>query len=471
MAAPPPTTSTERRTAAGLGMGIGLVVAVALIGLEVRQGGIGWSLEALVTAHTSNAALWLTDLLPVLLGVLAWHVVPAPQAAPAAIARLPDDDHAETIAKLAAARDKAVEASNSKSLFLASMSHELRTPLNAIIGYSEMMREDLADEVELDASDLIRVSTAARHLLELINNILDLSKIEVGKMSILLEPIEVRALVTEVETTIRPLAEKRRNTFVLDVEPSIVRIRGDHMRVRQILINLLGNSFKFTEAGTVTLRIRVEAADGFDWVLLQVQDTGIGMTPEQSASLFQEYTQATSDIKRNFGGTGLGLAISKRLAELMGGRIEVASEPGVGSTFTLRLPMPDTLRDGSPVDSQPAEGCVLVIDDDPVIGNVIRVLKREGFSILSASTGAEAFALASERMVHTILLDIAMDSGRGWKILQELAVDEATQGIPVVVASVEDEAERAHALGAAAFLPKPMSNAAIVSAMRRYRAT
>jgi len=470
MASPTPATHSERQKMAIVGLVIGLVVATALIALEIGQTGNGVSVSGLMDAHADNAALWLTDLFPILLGALGWYMTPTATSAGSA-PRPSDHDNAENIRKITAARDKAIEASSSKSLFLASMSHELRTPLNAIIGYSEMMREDLEDEVELDATDLVRVSTAARHLLELINNILDLSKIEVGKMSIVLEPISMTSLILEVETTVSPLSTRRNNIFELDIDPSVKIIRGDHMRVRQILINLLGNSFKFTENGTVTLRVFLEAADGFDWVLLRVEDTGIGMNPEQVKRLFKEYTQANSNIKREYGGTGLGLAISERLAELMGGRIEVSSTLGKGSQFTLRLPMPDTLKDGRPIDSEPAEGCVLIIDDDPVIANVERLLKREGFSILSAKSRDEAFAMASERMVHTILLDIALDSGGGWEVLEELAVHDATQGIPVVVASVEDVAERAHALGAAAFLPKPLSNAEVVSAMRRYRAS
>jgi signal transduction histidine kinase len=230
------------------------------------------------------------------------------------------------------------EASERKSQFLASMSHELRTPLNAIIGLTEMMVSNAARfGMEKALEPLRRVNAAGTHLLGLINEVLDLSKIEAGKLELNPEPVNLGRLIDEVIGTAGQLAEKNQNRRVVEAQENLGALNADPMRVKQILLNLLSNACKFTKEGEVALRVR-KVADGRDWVELAVADTGIGLTAEQQAKLFQEFTQADSLTARRYGGTGLGLALSRKLARMMGGDVTVTSEPGKGSVFTVRLP-------------------------------------------------------------------------------------------------------------------------------------
>jgi signal transduction histidine kinase len=230
------------------------------------------------------------------------------------------------------------EASERKSQFLASMSHELRTPLNAIIGLTEMMVTNAARfGTEKALEPLRRVNAAGTHLLSLINEILDLSKIEAGKLELNPEPIHLARLIDEVVGTAGQLAEKNHNRLIVEAQENLGALNADSMRLKQILLNLLSNACKFTKEGEVALRVR-KVADGRDWVELAVADTGIGLTAEQQAKLFQDFTQADSLTARRYGGTGLGLAISRKLARMMGGDVTVTSEPGKGSVFTVRLP-------------------------------------------------------------------------------------------------------------------------------------
>jgi len=231
------------------------------------------------------------------------------------------------------------EASERKSQFLASMSHELRTPLNAIIGLTEMMVTNAARfGTEKALEPLRRVNAAGTHLLGLINEILDLSKIEAGKLDLNLEPVNLSRLIDEVIDTAGQLAEKNKNRLVIEAQENLGRLNADSLRLKQILLNLLSNACKFTKEGEVALRV-CKVADGREWVELAVADTGIGMTAEQQAKLFQDFTQADSLTARRYGGTGLGLAISRKLARMMGGDVTVTSEPGKGSVFTVRLPV------------------------------------------------------------------------------------------------------------------------------------
>jgi signal transduction histidine kinase len=229
------------------------------------------------------------------------------------------------------------EASQHKSQFLANMSHELRTPLNAIIGVSEMLRED-AEALKQDTEPLDRVLGAGRHLLALINDILDLSKIEAGRMELQLEPFALAPLIADVVKTIEPLAARNANQVAVQCDAEIGTLHADQMRLRQALLNLMSNANKFTDQGSINIDARQEQEGGRDWVSIAVTDTGIGMTAEQMNRLFQEFSQADASTTRKYGGTGLGLAISKRFCQMMGGDITVASEPGRGSTFTIRLP-------------------------------------------------------------------------------------------------------------------------------------
>ena len=229
------------------------------------------------------------------------------------------------------------EASQHKSQFLANMSHELRTPLNAIIGVTEMLRED-AEAAKQDLEPLDRVLGAGRHLLALINDILDLSKIEAGRMELNLETFPLAPLIGDVVKTIEPLAAKNGNRVAVQCDDTVRMMRADQMRLRQALLNLMSNANKFTERGAITIDACEQKENGRDWITLAVADTGIGMTPEQMDKLFQEFSQADASTTRKYGGTGLGLAISKRFCQMMGGDITVESEPGKGSTFTIRLP-------------------------------------------------------------------------------------------------------------------------------------
>ena len=238
---------------------------------------------------------------------------------------------------LVKASKDAEEASKAKSTFLANMSHELRTPLNAIIGYSEILHEDAVEDGNTrTADDLDKVLNAARHLLGLINDVLDISKIEAGKMELYIESFEVGKLVNEVIATASPLISKKGNTLALDCPPDIGTMQADATKLRQMLLNLLSNASKFTERGTITLKVTRDSAEAT--IRFAVIDTGIGMTPEQLGRLFQAFSQADASTTSKYGGTGLGLAISKQFAQMMKGDITVTSEAGVGSTFTIRLP-------------------------------------------------------------------------------------------------------------------------------------
>ncbi|HEV8267382.1 MAG TPA: ATP-binding protein, partial [Thermoanaerobaculia bacterium] len=232
------------------------------------------------------------------------------------------------------ARDEALAGNRAKSAFLASMSHELRTPLSAIIGYAEMLQEDLEKEAPEAAADLGKIEAAARHQLQLVSEILDLSKVEAGKVELDLDDVNLDSLIEDAATSVAPLVEKNGNRLVVDVPERLGVLRVDALRLRQILLNLLSNASKFTKEGTITLSGRVEGGE----VVLAVKDTGIGVTQEQLSRLFKPFTQADAAVAARYGGTGLGLTIAKSFCELMGGSISVASEPGKGSTFTVRLP-------------------------------------------------------------------------------------------------------------------------------------
>jgi adenylate cyclase len=359
-------------------------------------------------------------------------------------------------------------ASQHKSQFLANMSHELRTPLNAIIGLTEMLREEAEAPEHADfAEPLDRVQRAGKHLLGLINDVLDLSKIEAGKIDLHEESFDLATLARDLVVTAQPLADKNANRLVLECPPDIGAIRSDQMRLRQVLLNLLSNACKFTEKGAVTLSIARAPRNGSGGIAISVGDTGIGMTPEQLSKLFAEFTQADSSTTRKYGGTGLGLAISKRLVEMLGGTIAVESASGKGSTFKVWLPAePSAGTPGPPraVPEAPAAAgagvgrTVLVIDDDADARDLLRrFLAREGFDTITAADGAEGLRLARQFRPSLITLDVVMPKMDGWSVLQQLRADPALAAVPIVMLSILDEQEKGFALGAADYLMKPFN--------------
>jgi signal transduction histidine kinase/CheY-like chemotaxis protein len=377
---------------------------------------------------------------------------------------------ADLVEKLQIARDAADEANRTKSSFLANMSHELRTPLNAIIGLAEMMVSNAARfGTEKAQEPLQRVNRAGKHLLGLINEVLDLSKIEAGKLELHPESVDLVPLIDEVIGTARQLAEQNKNRLVVECQESLGPLTVDPMRLRQILLNLLSNACKFTKEGEVKLAAR-KVSNGSNIVEFAVADTGIGMTPEQQAKLFEEFSQADASTAQRFGGTGLGLALSRKLARLMGGDVTVASEPGKGSIFTVRL------SGGTDIPARTftsrADGdCVLVIDDDATARELLTdQLRAEGFSVVTASGGLEGLKLAKEVHPSVITLDVIMPDLDGWSVLAALRQDSELSEIPVIMVTILDQQRRGVALGAAGYLTKPIDREQLHRLVERFRA-
>jgi CheY-like chemotaxis protein len=350
--------------------------------------------------------------------------------------------------------------------------------MNAIIGVGEMLLEDARDLGHDDQIEpLERILRAAQHLLALINDILDLSKIEAGKMEIHLESFSIGSLIDDVVTTIRPLVEKNANRLHLDCPADLGTMRADPTRVRQALLNLTSNAAKFTQGGLITITATRRRQDDGDWVTVAVADTGIGMTAEQTGKLFQDFMQADVSTSRKYGGTGLGLAISRRFCRLMGGDITVQSVPGHGSTFTISLPTtaegipdegkPSPLMRPTPLASPGRLPLVLVVDDDATVRELMeRFLIKEGFSVVTAAGGLEALARARELGPAAVTLDIMMPDLDGWTVLAALKGDPALADIPVVVVTILDEKRRGFALGAAEYMVKPIDRDRLLDLLR-----
>jgi PAS domain S-box-containing protein len=365
---------------------------------------------------------------------------------------------------LVQARDAAVSANRAKSEFLANMSHELRTPLNAIIGYAEMVMEDFEAASQVH-QDLRRIRTAGAHLLTLINDVLDISKIEAERVELTPQRFPLSELIAEVASTVQPLARTNENEFIVVANPELGTIIADRTRLRQVLLNLLANAFKFTKQGTVTLEVvQVEHV-----IELRVKDTGIGISEEQQQRLFRPFVQADSSTTRKYGGTGLGLAISKRLAELMGGEILLVSTPGKGSVFTLRVPADLDHNSEVLATRRGPDPLVLLVDDDPQTLELFRrILAKRGFAVISAESGKRGLELAKSAKPDAVVLDVKMPGMSGWDVLSRLKLEATTATIPVIMITVMQQQEIGQTLGAADYLVKPIDPDRLIEVLRRH---
>jgi signal transduction histidine kinase/CheY-like chemotaxis protein len=385
------------------------------------------------------------------------------------------------------AKEAAESASRSKSTFLANMSHELRTPLTGIIGYSELLQRGVerSGQTEL-VPDLVRIQKAGNHLLAIINDILDLSKIEADKMAIYAERLDMATLLRDVVTTAQPLIEKNSNTIEIDVADDLGSMYSDSTKLRQILLNLLSNAGKFTDHGHIILRAKRES-NTTDWVSISVTDTGIGISAEQLDRLFAEFTQADPSTTRKYGGTGLGLALSRRLSRLLGGDIVAESTFGHGATFTLRLPInivetqvaanePRRNALWNSADSLPPTAAdltsmstVLVIDDDPTTRDLLeRYLGAADLSVVTAENGEDGVLLAQALRPDLIILDVLLPDRDGWDVLAALKADPELMDVPVIMLTIVDERGRGLLLGATEYLIKPVDNEQLIRLVRSY---
>ena len=367
--------------------------------------------------------------------------------------------------ELRQAREEAEAARKAQSAFLAGTSHDLRTPLNAILLYSELLKQDAeAAGQEETVQDLNKINAAGQHLLQLLNDLLDLAKVEAGKMTLFLEDLFVPGLVEEVKNLAAPLVAQKGNTLRLEVDPVLQTLVADATRLRQILLNLLSNSAKFTEGGEITLALRPEIEEGADWVILEVRDTGLGMSPDQLGRLFQEFVQGEDSTTKKFGGTGLGLVLCQRLCALMGGEIQVTSELGKGSTFTVRLPsrpeidsVPSAFALLPGTFQGPFGKKVLIIDDDRAFREALRrIFVQEGFEVVEAGCGEEGLQMARETQPSLITLDVVMPGIDGWTVLRTLKSEPELAGIPVFLITLAGDRSQGFALGATEYLPKPI---------------
>jgi signal transduction histidine kinase/CheY-like chemotaxis protein len=379
------------------------------------------------------------------------------------------------------AEKEAAEAANkTKSEFLARMSHELRTPLNAIIGYSEMLVEEAEDMNEKGfVADLNKIRAAGKHLLSLINSVLDISKIEAGKMELYLETFQIDKLVSDTLTIVEPLVTKNGNELRSAGSEAAGSMIADLVKVRQILFNMISNASKFTHNGVIDLRVSTDRRMGVDWIFFKVSDTGIGMSPEQLGRLFQAFAQADSSVTSKYGGTGLGLAISRHFSHMMGGDIKVESEMGKGTTFTVELPRNVSISN-EPKEDELAEGAatgapesytstLLVVDDDLTTHDILqREFAGKGVRVIGATNGEEGLKKAQEVHPDLITLDVLMQGIDGWEVLAKLKSDPVLAPIPVIMLTILDEKKKGFSLGVSEYLVKPADRAELTRLLSEY---
>ena len=371
------------------------------------------------------------------------------------------------------ARDEARDASDQKTKFFANMSHELRTPLNAILGYGEMLYEDCEDLGYEDLlPDLKKITSAGSHLLSLINNILDLSKIEAGKMELFITNFEIEDMVDTIKDVSSPLAAKNENEFVINFDGAVGAMSQDETKLRQCLTNFLSNAFKFTKNGKVTLDVRSEIKNDVEFINFSVIDTGAGMSPEGVAKVFEEYTQAERSTSANYGGTGLGLPISKKFAELMGGDVTVTSKEGEGSVFSIIVPREcteyeDEVEKGL-INLDSDQNIVVLVDDDTAMHGLIkRTISKLSLTLIGATNGEKGMDLIREVKPKLILLDVLMPGRDGWSILKECKTDEELKDIPVIMISQLDQSNMAESLGANEYMTKPIDRELFLNTVKR----
>ena len=376
------------------------------------------------------------------------------------------------------ARDEARSASDQKTKFFANMSHELRTPLNAILGYGEMLYEDCEDLGYDDLlPDLKKITSAGTHLLSLINNILDLSKIEAGKMELFITNFEIENMIQTIKDVSEPLAAKNNNGFVINLDGAMGSMSQDETKLRQCLANFLSNGFKFTKNGTVTLDVKSRMDGDVEFVDFAVIDTGAGMSQEGVDKVFEEYTQAERSTAANYGGTGLGLPISKKFAEIMGGDVKVTSIEGTGSTFTLSVPRECPEYNEDDVDSNvinldDQDNLVVLVDDDVAMHDLIkRTISKLNLTLLGATNSEKGMELIREVKPKLILLDVLMPGRDGWSLLKECKTDSQLKNIPVIMISQLNQSNLAASLGANDYLTKPIDRTLFINIIKKYLGT